>query len=117
MKDGIIILDSKAGDKLGFTSDKFLDGSYLWKKDGYIYVSFIQSRERREGYHIASREQREGYLSTLFDTILSKGYGIKVPTPSALMEGILRKKGFDRTKETSEGYPEPVEVWVKEKNK
>ena len=117
MKDGVIELDTVAGNELGFTSDKFLSGSYLWKKEWYIFISFIQSRERRKGYHIASREQRKGYISTLFDTILSKGYGIKVPNPSALMEAIIIKKGFERTEETSERYPENVEVWVKEKNK
>ena len=111
MKDGIIELDTKAGKELGFTSDKFIDGnrsqigSYLWKKEGYIFISFIQSKEKRKGH-----------LSKLFDTILSKGYGIKVPTPSTLMEGILRKKGFERTKEHSEQHGN-IEVWVKEKNK
>ena len=107
MKDGIIILDTVEAKELGFTSDKFMDGSYLWKKEGYIFISFIQSRE-----------QRKGYLSALFDTILSKGYGIKVPNPSALMEDILIKKGFERTEETSKKrYHENVEVWVKEKDK
>ena len=110
MRDGIIILDTIAGKELGFTSDKFLCGSYLWKRGEYIYISFIHSRE-----------QRKGYLSALFDTIL-KGYGIKVPNPSVLMEAILIKKGFERTEEPSESielskYHEFVEVWVKEKNK
>ena len=111
MKDGIIELDSEAGKELGFTSDKFIDGSrsqigsYLWKKEGYIFISFIQSKENRKSH-----------LSKLFDAILSKGYGIKVPIPSALMEAILRKKGFERTEEHSEQHGN-VEVWVKEKTK
>ena len=108
MKDGVIELDTKAGKELGFTSDKFMEGnrsqigSYLWKKEGYIYISFIQSKEKGKGC-----------LSKLFDTIL-KSYGIKVPTPSVLMETILIKKGFERTKEYSEQHGN-VEVWIKEK--
>jgi len=111
MKDGIIELDTVAGKELGFTSDKFMEGnrsqigSYLWKRGEYIYISII-----------ASREKNKDHLSKLFATILSKGYGIKVPTPSKLMKGILRKKGFERTKEHSEQHGN-VEVWVKEKNR
>jgi len=106
MKEGIIRLDSEVGDALGFTSDKFLDGSYLWKMGDYIYISFI-----------VSREKGKGNLSKLIETIHEKGYGIKVPTPFSRMKTILIKKGFVRTEETSERYPEPVEVWVKEKSK
>jgi len=106
MKDGIIELDTRAGEELGFTLGKFMDGSYLWKRDDYIYISFIQSREKGKGY-----------LSKLFDTILNNGYGIKVPTPFPLMQAILIKKGFVRTEEWAERYNENVEVWVKEKNR
>ena len=106
MKDGIILLDTIAGRELGFTQGKFMDCSYLWKRGGYIYISAIKSRE-----------ERRNYLSKLFDIILSKGYGIKVPTPPLRMKVILIKKGFTKTEETSEGYPEAVEVWVKEKIK
>ena len=106
MKYGIIELDSEAGDVLGFTGDKFMDGSYLWNLGDYIYIS-----------HIKSREKRKGYLSALFDSILSKGYGIKVPTPFPVMEAILIKKGFVRTEEWFEQFDEYVEVWVKEKRK
>ena len=106
MKDGIIELDSEFGRKIGFTSDKFFVSSYLWKKEGYIYISAIESREKGKGHQ-----------SSLFNAILSKGYGIKVPNPFPLMEVIIGIRGFARTEETSERYPEPVEVWVKEKNK
>ena len=103
MKDGIILLDTKTGKELGFTSDKFILGSYLWKKDEYIYILFIHSKEKRKGN-----------LSKFFDTIL-KGYGIKVPNPSALMEAILIKKEFERTEEFFETSGR--DVWVKEKNR
>ena len=102
MKDGIIELGTKAGDELGFTSDKFMDGSYLWKVGDYIYISVVKLRERGKGY-----------LSTLFANILSAGYGIKVPTPLPLMEKILKEKEFRKIAE----YSENVEVWAKEKNK
>lgn len=104
MKDGLIILDSRAGEELGFTLGKFMDCSYLWKRGDYIYISAIKSRAKGKGN-----------LFKLIDVILSKGYGIKVPSPSPVMKTILTKKGFVRTEETSERHPEPVEVWVKEK--
>jgi len=106
MKDGPIMLGSKTGEVFGFTGDKFMDGSYLWKMDDYIYISYIRSRERGKGN-----------LSKLIKTILDRGYGVKVPTPFPVMEAILIKKGFVRTEEIALGCPEPVEVWVKEKSK
>jgi len=101
MKDGIIDLDTPRGKKFGFTSDKF-DG-WLWKAGNYIYISFI-----------VSKQPGRGHLSQLFNAILSKGYGIKVPTPSALMQTILAKKGFARKDEFDERIEEVYEVWVKE---
>jgi len=103
MKDGIIKLDTSRGREFGFTSDKF--NGWLWKIDGYIYISFI-----------TSKQPGRGYLSQLFDAILSKGYGIKVPTPSALMRAILIKKGFVRKDEFDERIKEVYEIWVKEPN-
>lgn len=104
MKDGIIELDSEPGKELGFTSDKFLDSSYLWKRGEYIYISAIETREKGKGH-----------LSLLFNTIL-KEYGIKVSNLFPPMEVIIGMRGFERTKEHSEQYGN-VEVWVKEKNK
>jgi len=103
MKDGKIELDTRRGEEFGFTSDKF-DG-WLWKIDGYIYISFIRSKQ-----------PGRGHLSQLFDAILSKGYGIKVPTPSALMRAILIRKGFVRRDEFDEYLKEVVEIWVKDSN-
>jgi len=100
ISDGIIELDSKFGKELGFTSDKF-DG-WLWKKDGDIWISFIQSK--KEG---------KGNLSRLFDAISKRGYKIKVPTPMGKMRLILVKKGFKPTVEFVEEIKEPVEVWIK----
>lgn len=102
-KDGPIELDSTLGKQLGFTSDKF-DG-WLWKKGEYITVSFIESLQ-----------QGQGNLSKLFDSITTKGYGIKVPTPFARMQSIIIAKGFKRTEEPFHppDIMEPCEVWVKE---
>lgn len=98
-----IDLDSKLGKELGFTSGKFNGGSYLWQVDNYIYISFIHSKE--EG---------KGNLSCLFNAILAKGYGIKVPTPFAKMELICKAKGFQKTKEWFAACEEYADVWVKE---
>lgn len=100
MKDGIIELDSDSGKQLGFTSNRFY--GYLWKLDGYIWISAI-----------GSLQEGEGHLSKLFQKIEKMGYGIKVPTPFAKMKAILREKGLHKTKEwTDQGE---LEVWIKEK--
>jgi len=103
MKNGIIRLDTSRAREFGFTSDKFK--GWLWKVDKYIYISFI-----------TSKQPGRGHLSKLFDAILSKGYGIKVPTPSALMRAILMKKGIMRRDEFDKRIKEVYEVWVKEPN-
>ena len=99
-----IELDSEWGKKLGFTSDKF--SGYLWKREEYVFISFIESLN-----------QGEGNLSALFNKIQELGYGIKVPTPFARMKAIIKKKGFIQTEEPfapdAEIY-DPCEVWVKE---
>lgn len=101
MKDGIIHLDTDRGKQFGFTSDKFY--GWLWKRGNYIIISFIESLY--EG---------QGNLSALFNNILGKNYGIKVPTPFARMEKILKLKGFRQTYEYSKTFGESVEIWVKE---
>ena len=92
-------MDSAIGRELGFTSDRF-DG-YLWIHPGEIYVSFIESRQ-----------QGEGHLSQLFDACWSRGLTIKVPTPFAHMEAILKRKGFEHTWEQT-SMNDACEVWVK----
>jgi len=99
-KEGIIELNSEFGNQIGFTSNKFTDLSYLWRKDNYIFISMIESTYKHKGN-----------LTKLFDAISEKGYGIKVPTPFPLMEAILIKKGFRKTLERSEKMGD-VEVWV-----
>lgn len=87
---------------MGFTSDRF-DG-WLGKKDRYIYISFIESLQ-----------PGQGHLSELFNNILKRGYGIKVPTPFVHMKAIITKKGFRRTSEPFDpeaNIMDPCEVWV-----
>jgi len=99
MIDGIINIDTDRGKEFGFTSDKY--SGWLWKTGNYIIISFIESR---------------GYLLNLFNSILRKGYGIKVPTPFARMQKILELKDFKQTFEYSKDFGE-VEIWVKEGKK
>lgn len=104
MLDGKIDLDSEIGKAIGFTSDKFDLGSYLWAKEGYVYVSFIHSKD--EG---------KGNLSALFNNILTQKRGIKVPTPFAKMKFICLTHGFKETKEWFDEVGEYAEVLVKDK--
>lgn len=101
--DGCIKLDSTIAKELGFTSDRF--SGWLWKKNQYIIISFIESLH-----------QGEGNLSKLFNKIISKGYGIKVPTPFPKMKAILINKGFKRTE--SPFQPPHImdlcEIWIRE---
>ena len=102
----LIALDSELGKKIGFTSDRFAEGSYLWLVNGYVYISFI-----------VSKEEGKGYLSELFDAILANGWGVKVPTPFPKMELICLKKGFRKTTEFFEKVGENATVYVKEAKK
>ncbi len=105
MIDGKIDLDSEIGKELGFTSNKFNRGSYLWKQGDYVYISFIHSKE--EG---------KGYLHDLFRAIQRAGLGIKVPTPFAKMELICKSHNFKKTSEWFEAVESNCEVWVKKGN-
>ena len=94
LEDGIIELDSSRAKIFGFTSTLY-DG-YLWKSGKTIYISFIESKRRRQGN-----------LNRLFESIEKAGFRVAVPTPLGLMESILIKKGWSATIE------EEAEVWRK----
>lgn len=87
--------------KFGFSEDLF--GGYLWEVDNVVWISLI-----------ISNKPGQGNTQRLFKRILKEGYTIKVPTPSTVMEIILRKMDF---KETIEWFGEPFNengvVWVK----
>ena len=101
MKNGIINLDSPRALKFGFTSDKFM--GWLWKTGRYITISMI-----------GSLKENQGNLSSLFDNILNKGYGIKVPTPFPKMQSIIEAKGFKQTYEYWKEVGEDIEIWTLE---
>jgi len=96
MKDGMIKIDSKEAKKLGFTSDKFTNYSYLWKIGDNIYISLI-----------GSKKEGEGYLRGLFNEILESGFKVAVPNPLPKMEQILAKNDFVMEIE------EDSQVWIK----
>ena len=83
MTDGLIKLGSAFGNQLGFTSDRFEPGSYLWKQGGDIMVSFI-----------ASRRPGHGAFRGLVERIHAMGLTVKVPTP-------LGRMAVDRGKEVA----------------
>jgi len=103
--DGEIQVDSSDFAKhIGFTSDKFMKGSYLWmhQKRKEVYVSFIHATE-----------QRKGYFTGLCQSLWALGYKVKVPTPSNMMRGFLAKHGFKETLENDDEMNDVCEVWIK----
>lgn len=96
--NGIIELDSARGKQLGFTSDRFGFGSYLWDSPGRVTVSFIVSHAK-------------GNFRLLVNAILAEGKEIAVPTPFPEMQRILTKNGYRHTVESDEEVG-PVDVWV-----
>lgn len=95
--DGIIELDSERSKVLGFTRDKY-DG-YLWKAGGAVIISFIVSKRR-------------GNFRELVRRIHALGLAVKVPTPLGRMKAIVRKNGYQHTKEPFDEAGEHVDVWV-----
>jgi hypothetical protein len=97
IKNGIIVLDSKDAKRLGFTSDRFGSGSYLWKMRDAVWISLITSSQK-------------GNFQALVKRILSLGLAVKVPTPLARMEDICRRNGYVHSVEHADGMT--VEVWT-----
>ena len=102
--DGIINLDSALGRIIGFTSERFTHGSYLWKDKNIMWISFI-----------SSKIQGKGYFHDLMAELTKQNFTVKIPTPMGLMKVYVQKHGFKRTLEETEivGHKEVVEVWVK----
>jgi hypothetical protein len=96
--EGIIEIDSERGRQLGFTSDRFSHGSYLWDDGDRVMISAIVSSKAR------------GNFKALVDAILAEGKAVAVPTPLRDMERIVRKNGYVHSIENADG--EPVDVWT-----
>ena len=95
---GIIDLDSARGRQLGFTSDRFHSGSYLWDgDDGRVWVSAIFSKGK-------------GNFRSLVEAIRAEKRTVAIPTPLPQMLRIVEKNGYQHlVEQTEEG---PVDVWV-----
>lgn len=96
--DGIIDLLTERGDSIGFTVDRFHDGSYLWKKGDAIIISFIWSRER-------------GNFRELVRRIHELGLAVEVPTPMGRMAEIVKKNGYIHTPRYCPEMESNVDVW------
>lgn len=99
-EDGGIPLDSDLGNLLGFTSDRFGKGSYLWKLNGAIIVSLI------------TLSLKTGNFRELVESILANGFRVEIPTPIGRMRNIVEKCGYIKEYRTCELSKESVEVWV-----
>jgi len=97
MEDGMIALDSENGKGLGFTSDSFESGSYLWKDGDDIVVSFIWSKAK-------------GNFKKLVDAIKGKSMTVVIPTPLGRMQDIVIKNGY--THKTIDSEMGLCEVWI-----
>jgi hypothetical protein len=95
---GIIEIDTERGKQLGLTSDRFMPGTYLWEEPTRIMISFV---------HTVGR----GNFKALVAAIHAEGKDVSVPTPLASMERIVRKNGYIRSVEDSDGMG-PCEVWT-----
>ena len=82
MTDGIINIDTEPARMLGFTSDKFIPASYLWKSCDTIIISFIMARQK-------------GAFRELIKNITAQGFYFEIPTPSGRMREIGKKQGWN----------------------
>lgn len=103
MSEGIIELDSERGKALGFTSERFGHGSYLWDSPGRVTISFVSTKARGVN--------RGHPFKALVERILAEGNVVAVPTPLPNMERIVRKNGYTKTFEAHEMGGQ-VEVWI-----
>lgn len=104
VRDGIIEL-GQAPAAWGFTADRFVEGSYLWKSHGTVTITLI-----------GSVHQGRGYFKHLVQEIERDGYDLEVPTPLAEMRRILSKWGWKKG-EANDPEMGLVEVWRAEKHR
>jgi hypothetical protein len=82
INEGIIQINSESAKELGFTSDKFDSGSYLWREGNTIIISLITGRVK-------------GSSRNLIQTIQGMGFDFEIPTPSNRMREIAEKQGWN----------------------
>lgn len=95
---GIIELDSERGKELGFTSEHFNDGSYLWDDGDRVMISFVYSTA-------------PGNFRRLVAAIHAEGKSVAVPTPLPNMERIVRKNGYVHSIELTENG-DKCDMWM-----
>ncbi|MDR0472320.1 MAG: hypothetical protein LBH43_01420 [Treponema sp.] len=81
INEGIIDIDSDSAKQLGFTSDRFLHGSYLWRVGNTIIISVIIAKQK-------------GMFCQLIKAIQEKGFDFEIPTPSRRMQEIGKKQNW-----------------------
>jgi len=97
INEGIIEIDTDSAKELGFTSDKFSNSSYLWRKDNTIIISFIIAVGK-------------GAFCQLIKTIQDKGFDFEIPTPSNRIREIAKKQGWNFERKLWEDVGEEVEI-------
>jgi len=101
---GLIELDSDFAKQIGFTTDLFNEGSYLWGETDRIIISMI-----------SSKVPGTGAFRSLLKACDYLGFKVAVPSPLAGMNAILKHYGFEETIEQSEHFG-PVDVWIKKES-
>ena len=82
-KHGLIRVDSKKGKRLGLTSDRFTEDSYLWLEGDTLWLSLL-----------ISKKEHQGYVLNILNTARAKGYDIACRPVSVRMKMILSRFGF-----------------------
>lgn len=102
MVDGIVKVDSEFGKSIGFTAERFVADSYLWRDGNRIVI-----------YIIIANPPGKGSFRALVKNIENAGFKVAVPTPYKNMKRILIKQGFEPCDEHDEATGGTVEMWMR----
>jgi len=84
MPVGMIDLDSDFGRSIGFTSDLFKDGSFLFgDENGILWISMVLAKHKGAGD-----------FRSMMQNIESMGITFRIPTPIGNMVRICMKQGW-----------------------
>jgi len=101
-KDGIILPGATAyARRIGLLKDRFTTQTFLWKREGEVYISFVETHS-----------PGQGHFRELVENLLKMGYVVKIPTPLGRMEHLVQSNGYTKTIETTP-HGDPCEVYVK----